>query len=154
MKHHILHTSCANNHNVQQPLRWNEIVQANIPNTQNMNDNEINNREKSIFDKTELLFGRITITNTPAGTIWKCTADGCTYDTEGKQRIRNHLSKVHRVANTGSVNFPYCDKNTHTYWQPQTTPRWIYWGKCVQITNGKTGEEIWFGTIRRNPRNN
>ena len=137
MKHHILHTSCANNHNVQQPLRWNEIVQANIPNTQNMNDNEINNREKSIFDKTELLFGRITITNTPAGTIWKCTADGCTYDTEGKQRIRNHLSKVHRVANTGSVNFPYCDKNTHILATSNNTSLDLLGGNAYKSLMGK-----------------
>jgi len=112
MKHHILHNSCASDYH-KQPFRWDEIVRANIPEINGHNANKATDYKKGIFGKTELLFKRITIENTPAGTVWGCTDDGCTYRTEDKQSIRNHLAMMHRETNTGKVYCPYCEKNTH-----------------------------------------
>merc|ERR1712112_402086 len=106
----MVHKSCANNKREQQPLRWNEIVEANKPNENNQGRDKNN---KSIFDKTEILFKRITISNTPAGANWKCEVGNCTYNTGEKEKIRNHLAQVHRKTNTGIVYCPYCGKNMH-----------------------------------------
>jgi len=86
---------------------------ANIPEIKENKVDEENDNKKGIFEKTELLFKRITIGNTQAGIVWKCTAEGCTYSTGEKQRIRNHLASMRRKTNDGKVYLPYCEK-THT----------------------------------------
>ena len=107
---------------------------------------------KIIFGKIELLFKRITITNTPQGINWKCEVDNCNYDTDEKDRIRNHLAQVHRKTKTGIVYCPYCEKkHTHIGNLKQHLTGFIG-KKCIKITQNKTGEEIWADTILRNPR--
>ena len=110
VKHHIHNNSCANNEHNQQPLRWGEIVRTNIPEIQEKMIIKKLTIKKEFLKELNCYSERITIENTQEGTKWKCAAEGRIYQTEDKQRIRNHLEMMHRRTNTGKVYCPYCDK--------------------------------------------
>ena len=126
-------------------------MEANKPNE---NNQEQDKNKKSIFDRTELLFKRIAISNTPTGTHWKCEVDNCTYNTDEKEKIRNHLAQAHRKTKTGVVYCPYCNKKQAHIGNLKQHLTGFIGKKCELIQPGKKGEEIWEDTIRKNPRGN
>ena len=104
-KRHILRKSCANNQHKQQPLRWGEIVQANIPSIKN----EINSYEKYFWGNW---------TTAEANLHRK---HSCWYNLEMRSRqlhIWHWWQKKNTQppcegapgANTGSIYCTYCEK--------------------------------------------
>ena len=76
------------------------------------NNDDRNDFERGTFERAELLFGRINITNQAEGVVWGCNL--CTKTTDAEQKLRNHLSAMRRKTNTGKVYCPYCEKeNIH-----------------------------------------
>ena len=106
LKQHILKGSCSNK-TKNEKVPWGDIVMHNRAQGETI-DNNKTDRDRGMFGRMELLFGRIKVTNQAEGVVWECNI--CEKTTDTKEKLRNHLSAIHRETNTGKVYCPYCKK--------------------------------------------
>lgn len=146
----MIKKSCANKLPDTRTVPCEDIAEHNhalgIPrNNENKND-----FERGTFERAELLCGRIKVTNQAEWVVWECNM--CAKTTDAKQKIRNHLSAVHRKTNTGKLYFPYCEKENIHIGNLKARITGFSGRKCKKVPIGKTGPEIWEEIIERNPR--
>ena len=74
LKAHMIKGSCANKMPNASKAPWEDIIAQNPTETRDEIE-EKNNKsdlEKGYFERTELLFGRISVSNQTEGTAWRC----------------------------------------------------------------------------------
>ena len=76
-------------------------------------DNEYKNDfERGTFGRTELLCGRIKVTNQAEGVVWG--RNMCTKTTDAKQKLRTYLSAVRRKQTLGMYTAHTAKKKIYT----------------------------------------
>ena len=102
----MIKNRCATKQPGAMTIPWGDIVERNQTQEAPRHAEGGCDHDRGAFERTELLFGGIRVTNQAECVVWGCTS--CTYKTDAEQKVRNHLSAVHRNKNKGHLYCPYC----------------------------------------------
>ena len=150
LKQHMLKRSCANKQNDTKEIPWEDIVQHNRKDNERPREEEKNDQERGNFERMEILFGRIGVSNQAEGVVWECNLRDKTADT--KEKLRNHLAVMHRKTKIGEVHCPYCEKEHTHIGNLKAHVTGFIGKKCAKIPDNENGLKIWENIIVRNPR--
>ena len=101
LKLHMVKKICPNKLPGAKTVPREDIVEHNKALEMPQKNDGVGDFKRGTFERAELLFGRINAPNQAEGVV--CGRNMCTETTDAKQKLRKHLSAMHRKTNTGEV---------------------------------------------------